>query len=79
MAHKEDHPRVCGEHGTTVWSDPDNVGSSPRMRGALGHMAVYLPWLGIIPAYAGSTYPVQVTDIFGWDHPRVCGEHSVTL
>ena len=34
------------------------------------------PLRGIIPAYAGNTSR-QDTDIqCGWDHPRVCGEHT---
>ena len=30
----------------------------------------------IIPAYAGSTSPLQVWAVRSWDHPRVCGEHA---
>ena len=71
------HPRVCGEHGSTIVVNGFPAGSSPRMRGT------HLPEFGkpvcerFIPAYAGNTqahcfrsfpYPV---------HPRVCGEHSV--
>ena len=32
---------------------------------------------GIIPAYAGNTVPEIVTKWPAWDHPRVCGEHSI--
>ena len=31
---------------------------------------------GIIPAYAGSTRHGQRYSSQGWDHPRVCGEHT---
>ena len=29
-----DHPRVCGEHGSSTMSNVSSTGSSPRMRGA---------------------------------------------
>ena len=53
------------------------AGSSPRMRGApvlprrAGRRA------GIIPAYAGSTVNSENQAGGFWDHPRVCGEHSL--
>ena len=50
-----DHPRVCGEHATIYGFDPNESGSSPRMRGALLKLNASLAELGIIPAYAGST------------------------
>ena len=31
---------------------------------------------GIIPAYAGNTKEYLGDDVYGRDHPRVCGEHS---
>ena len=33
--------------------------------------------LGIIPACAGNTGTVHVPKSALWDHPRVCGEHSL--
>ena len=51
----QDHPRGCGEHywqrSWPVWSG----GSSPRMRGAPGHIPADGDKTGIIPADAGST------------------------
>ena len=32
--------------------------------------------LGIIPACAGSTYPLLGHPLSIWDHPRMCGEHG---
>ena len=32
---------------------------------------------GIIPAYAGNTKEYLGDDVYGRDHPRVCGEHLV--
>ena len=54
-------------------------GSSPRMRGArLGDgLAVAVP--GIIPAYAGSTRRRAPVSPPRWDHPRVCGEHALSV
>ena len=51
----EDHPRVCGEHSGSSHSIGARVGSSPRMRGALGLDQLVVLLRGIIPAYAGST------------------------
>ena len=51
------------------------LGSSPRMRGALAHDAAVVPAVGIIPAYAGSTFSHCSKLLVLRDHPRVCGEH----
>ena len=75
-ASARDHPRVCGEH---TCSDPMNArisGSSPRMRGAPGRWCYQRPFLGIIPAYAGSTNAIGSARTVSRDHPRVCGEHA---
>ena len=76
---KRDHPRVCGEHSTFCTRTMDGSGSSPRMRGAPN--LVYTPSgdEGIIPAYAGSTRTCAAPPASPGDHPRVCGEHAVTL
>jgi len=53
----------------------EELGSSPRMRGAQPLGLLVEGKRGIIPAYAGST-KTEVTDMYkGEDHPRVCGEH----
>ena len=33
---------------------------------------------GIIPAYAGNTLHVHDGKPSHWDHPRVCGEHTLS-
>ena len=72
---RKDHPRVCGEHVPASSVDVWSMGSSPRMRGALGQHLGQRGVLGIIPAYAGSTSnPLCCLPRVG-DHPRVCGEH----
>ena len=50
-----DHPRVCGEHITTLPVRMPAAGSSPRMRGTRGATLVGSGCRGIIPAYAGNT------------------------
>ena len=74
-----DHPRVCGEHFDFNITGHSCMGSSPRMRGALVPRDYHEPHGGIIPAYAGSTELVLITQGWGWDHPRVCGEHLVVV
>ena len=71
-----DHPRVCGEHIETLYMRSLNLGSSPRMRGALSLYDNKTITYGIIPAYAGSTLFLAHNPITGRDHPRVCGEHA---
>ena len=71
----KDHPRVCGEHIRAVISFLLVKGSSPRMRGARFPVSRLLVVFGIIPAYAGSTWPGRLFAVPAGDHPRVCGEH----
>ena len=52
---KGDHPRVCGEHPYRIIPIPEDMGSSPRMRGTLRHRRCRAGYRGIIPAYAGNT------------------------
>ena len=72
-----DHPRVCGEHGTTLGSKRLKRGSSPRMRGTPEKDMEPYQTGGIIPAYAGNTFRRRRVRVQGGDHPRVCGEHPV--
>ncbi len=70
-----DHPRVCGEHASSVAHDSVSFGSSPRMRGAPLCVRERQVVHGIIPAYAGSTKMLLTFTTPPRDHPRVCGEH----
>ena len=54
-----DHPRGCGEHNSLDSDYYDNVGSSPRMRGALNLWSVVALNARIIPADAGSTQSLR--------------------
>ena len=71
-----DHPRVCGEHCGRNGQILPLWGSSPRMRGALADAVSEIQYIGIIPAYAGSTEFGRCGLSDGQDHPRVCGEHT---
>ena len=71
-----DHPRGCGEHKGNVRQSLENMGSSPRMRGALGQSYLISLLRRIIPADAGSTRTVDMLHPISKDHPRGCGEHN---
>ena len=51
------------------------MGSSPRVRGTLQRRRCQRTIPGIIPACAGNTGSSSEKHSYGWDHPRVCGEH----
>ena len=54
-AEQTDHPRGCGEHMGPEYDQIIDLGSSPRMRGALSEEPGKPHRIGIIPADAGST------------------------
>ena len=56
----QDHPRGCGEHNNSAFSQLIVQGSSPRMRGAHYVGLAFGPDHGIIPADAGSTPGIGV-------------------
>ena len=74
-----DYPRGCGEKWKmlpwiVLWP-----GSSPRVRGkAPTHHRRHLP-LCIIPAGAGKSSGYRAVWRLAWDHPRGCGEKSISL
>ena len=49
------HPRVCGEHCALQGACLGELGSSPRLRGALSRVKARLDDARLIPASAGST------------------------
>ena len=70
-----DHPRLRGEHPTSISQRSANMGSSPLARGAPEGLAWGITRRGIIPACAGSTPGgVSESGLVG-DHPRLRGEH----
>ena len=54
------------------------LGSSPRMRGTRYLRAVNRRIDGIIPAHAGNTSPAATPTTRSRDHPRACGEHTLS-
>ncbi len=74
-----DHPRVCGEHITRARRCRPSSGSSPRVRGTHGAARHAEPAPGIIPACAGNTPKVAAQAESVRDHPRVCGEHCMSI
>ena len=70
-----DHPRMRGEHFTPGRSGRSISGSSPHARGAPTSPSPSATAPGIIPACAGSTRCPRRVLRFGWDHPRMRGEH----
>ena len=55
------------------------TGSSPHTRGAQADQRQNRELARIIPAYAGSTLGCGPPGCSGWDHPRIRGEHSLSL
>ena len=78
-AARRDHPRVCGEHRSAPRRSAPRKGSSPRMRGTHLVNLQLDDRAGIIPAYAGNTRMVFFLPNGSGDHPRVCGEHGVSM
>ena len=74
--HSRDHPRIRGEHAPSARRSSSRLGSSPHTRGALVLQLGALVELGIIPAYAGSTYREIGFETIVMDHPRIRGEHK---
>ena len=70
-----DHPRMCGEHEFFQILVAFGEGSSPHVRGAQVRVKLAVHTCGIIPACAGSTTSVSVSQTSPRDHPRMCGEH----
>ena len=79
LVDRQDHPRGCGEHLSLRFLFIPELGSSPRMRGALVDHGHDLRVARIIPAEAGSTTRSNGAPRPRGDHPRGCGEHSGLL
>ena len=72
-----DHPRIRGEHANPPEQHRRHPGSSPHTRGAPPERVLADGPGGIIPAYAGSTFSVELVNGELEDHPRIRGEHQV--
>ena len=71
-----DHPRACGANMGTHSLAAERTGSSPRMRGKLGHGLQRGRLSRIIPAHAGQTRSWSASSTTRTDHPRACGANS---
>ena len=69
------HPRVRGEHFSSVIQPPARSGSSPRARGACVPLPAAHLHGGLIPACAGSMSGGRSGSRSRRAHPRVRGEH----
>ena len=74
-----DHPRVCGEKATKQLHLIHRSGSPPRMRGKADNTLRIVFRAGITPAYAEKRQERPRQQTSNKDHPRVCGEKSVTV
>ncbi len=80
-AHKPSsvHPRGCGERlRRSSWSC-SRSGSSPRVRGTLGHGVLWAASLRFIPAGAGNACRRAARTCRAPVHPRGCGERRLRL
>ena len=74
----QDHPRVCGEKKHRICLTAFLAGSPPRVRGKdLSRMSCHSS-TGITPACAGKSVFGRCFRCRGRDHPRVCGEKTIS-
>ncbi len=74
-----DHPRIRGEHHPLARLGRTDQGSSPHSRGAPIRKSVDPDDIGIIPAFAGSTFTPRIAFCRRADHPRIRGEHKPSV
>ena len=74
-----DHPRVCGEYCIRTPKRTRMTGSPPRVRGVLTEKVSIRSLAGITPACAGSTDEKTAQSFLNRDHPRVCGEYTISM
>ena len=76
---RTDHPRIRGEHVFSMRIEVRLRGSSPHTRGAQASEHLRQHVRGIIPAYAGSTWLRCGIRAAYRDHPRIRGEHDISI
>ena len=69
---------MCGEKLSTTSTDIHPAGSPPRMRGKGGLAGLDSGDEGITPAYAGKRVVLKWSCRETKDHPRVCGEKTIS-
>ena len=70
------HPRSRGEHDLDAQIGKGGIGSSPLTRGAQLEKTISPRSRGLIPAHAGSTYGIDISEHNDGAHPRSRGEHD---
>ena len=73
-----DHPRLCGEKLAACKYSVSRSGSPPPMRGKGHSPSRRMSKDGITPAYAGKRHAGMVYNRYRGDHPRLCGEKSLS-
>ena len=73
-----DHPRACGDYVEKIISLITAIGSPPRMRGLYATCAIPPFLKGITPAHAGTILRAFAQVVCNRDHPRACGDYSLT-
>ena len=71
------HPRMCGEHFSSIPANSVISGSSPHVRGTRRSVGDYLLACRFIPACAGNTTASASRSCQPPVHPRMCGEHTI--
>jgi len=70
------HPRIRGEHWSTIVSNDWTSGSSPHTRGTRSRSRFRVRHRRFIPAYAGNTCTRRGRHTDPAVHPRIRGEHE---
>ncbi len=73
------HPRLRGEHYAAYSQQAPAKGSSPSTRGAQWAGGAVMQAERLIPVYAGSTSPGASARVFTSAHPRLRGEHPMSV
>jgi len=73
------HPRIRGEHWSTIVSNDWTSGSSPHTRGTRSRSRFRVRHRRFIPAYAGNTVATTARRRTSAVHPRIRGEHVTAL
>ncbi len=73
---KSVHPHACGEYGIQCDATDDEIGSSPRVWGILGGLAIGLGRGRFIPTRVGNTEVRYKSVQRGSVHPHACGEYA---
>ena len=71
---RKDHPRACGEKPRRYFFRRATIGSPPRMRGKVSHLALITSRSRITPAHAGKRILPSLIFSTASDHPRACGK-----